>query len=172
MSSGIARPSWYVVRTHPRAEARAAVNLERQGFETYLPRYLKRWRHARRVELIPAPLFPRYLFIAIDVATQRWRSIQSTFGVAQLVSNGEKPVAVPDETVDQLKRREDERGFVRLARNPQFSRGNTVRVVEGLFSECLGLVEYMTDDERVAILLDLLGRKVRVVMEVDAVMQA
>jgi transcriptional antiterminator RfaH len=75
-----ASPSWYVVHTHPHAEAKAAAHLERQGYSTYLPRYLKCRRHARRIEIVPAPLFPRYLFVTIDRLRQRWRSIQSTVG--------------------------------------------------------------------------------------------
>ncbi len=57
---------WYVVHTHTRGERLAMVNLRRQGLDTYLPQYLKRRRHARRTEWIPAPLFPRYLFVAMD----------------------------------------------------------------------------------------------------------
>jgi transcriptional antiterminator RfaH len=163
--------SWYIVRTHARSEAKAALNLERQGFSIYLPRYLKRRRHARRVEIVSAPLFPRYLFVAIDIASQRWRSIQSTFGVAQLVCSGDAPSAVSPLVVDELRRREDEKGFVQLARRG-FARGEKVRVVEGVFSACLGLFEGMTDNERVTVLLDLLGRKVRVIMDLDAVAAA
>ena len=66
------------------------------GFETYLPRYEKRRRHARRVETVAAPLFPRYLFVAIDLASQRWRSIHSTIGVSRLVCNGEDPAVLAD----------------------------------------------------------------------------
>jgi len=62
---------WYVAQTQPQAEFRAVANLERQGFETYLPRYLKRRRHARRIETIKAPLFPRYVFVRVDIASQR-----------------------------------------------------------------------------------------------------
>jgi hypothetical protein len=80
-----AGPSWHVVETHPHAEAKAAAHLERQGYATYLPRYLRERRHARRVAIVPAPLFPRYLFVAIDMRTQRWRAIKSTIGVARLV---------------------------------------------------------------------------------------
>jgi transcriptional antiterminator RfaH len=69
---------WYVVQTHANAEAKAYTHLEKQGFQAYLPRFLKRRRHARRVETVPAPLFPCYLFVTIDVATQRGRSIHST----------------------------------------------------------------------------------------------
>ena len=65
---------WYVVQSQPNAERKAVMHLERQGFTTYLPRYLKRRRHARRVEIVGAPLFPRYLFVGIDLTMQRWRS--------------------------------------------------------------------------------------------------
>ena len=167
----LAARSWYIVRTHARAEAKAALNLERQGFSIYLPRYLKRRRHARRIEIVPAPLFPRYLFVAIDIASQRWRSIQSTFGVAQLVCNGEDPSAVSAAIVDELKKREDDKGYIQLTRRG-FAHGEKVRVVEGVFSACLGLFEGMTDNERVTVLLDLLGRKVRVIMDLDAVAAA
>ena len=81
----LGQPRWYVAHTQPHAENKAAVHLGRQGFVTYLPRYLKRRRHARRVDVVSAPLFPRYLFVQIDTAVQRWRSIYSTFGVSQLV---------------------------------------------------------------------------------------
>jgi transcriptional antiterminator RfaH len=66
---------WYVVQSQPNAENKAIAHLERQGFTTYLPHYLKRRRHARRVDIVPAPLFPRYFFVAIDMTVQRWRSI-------------------------------------------------------------------------------------------------
>ncbi|MGD9769432.1 MAG: transcription termination/antitermination NusG family protein, partial [Pseudolabrys sp.] len=56
---------WYAVQSQPNAENKAVAHLARQGFETYLPRYLKRRRHARRVETVAAPLFPRYLLVAI-----------------------------------------------------------------------------------------------------------
>ena len=74
---------WYVTQTRPHAETKAAEHLRRQGFAVYLPRYLKQRRHARRVERAAAPLFPRYVFVSIDLATQRWLSIDSTIGVTQ-----------------------------------------------------------------------------------------
>jgi transcriptional antiterminator RfaH len=40
---------WYVVQTHVHAETKAVLHLDRQGYATYLPRYLKRRRHARRI---------------------------------------------------------------------------------------------------------------------------
>ena len=163
---------WFVVQTHGHCEAKAAHHLARQGFETYLPRYLKRRRHARRVDVVPAPLFPRYLFIAIDMGAQRWRAVQSTIGVARLVCHGDKPAPVGEHIVEAMRRREDEAGFVRIERRAPFAQGDKVRVLAGAFAEALGLFEGVSDSDRVAILLDLLGRKVRVMLDADLVTAA
>ena len=165
-------PRWYVVQTHINSEAKAASNLVRQGFGVYFPRYLKRRSHARKVDTVARPLFPRYLFVAIDLATQRWRSIQSTIGVSHLVSWRDSPASVSDDVVGALKQREDESGFIRLERRVRFSPGDTVRVLEGAFTDSLALVEGMNDRERVAILLDFLGRKVRVLVGADLIVAA
>jgi transcriptional antiterminator RfaH len=165
-------PRWFVAHTHPNAEAKATLHLNRQGFEIYFPRYLKRRRHARRVETVAAPLFPRYLFVAVDLAAQRWRSIYSTIGVTRLVCNGDDPTPVPDGIVEALKSREDAGGFIKLDCRASFRAGDKIRVLDGAFSSCLGLFEGMAERERIAILLDLLGRKVRVVLDADLVAAA
>jgi transcriptional antiterminator RfaH len=166
------QPRWYVVQTHPNAENKASTHLLRQGYEIYLPRYLRRRRHARRIETVAAPLFPRYLFVAIDTTVQQWRCIQSTFGVSRLVCNGEEPAAVPNGVVETLQDHQDERGFIRLSVAPRFAPGDKVRVLDGVFAACLGFYEKMADSERVAVLLDLLGRKVRVVIDAESVAAA
>jgi transcriptional antiterminator RfaH len=165
-------PRWYVVQTQVNGEAKAAQNLARQGYEIYLPRYLKRRRHARKVDFTAKPLFPRYMFVAIDMATQRWRSIQSTFGVTRLVSNGDGPAAVPEGVVHALRAREDDKGFVRLDSKPAFAPGDKVRVLTGAFMDSAGLFSGLADHDRVSILLEMLGRKVRVLLDADMVAAA
>jgi transcriptional antiterminator RfaH len=167
-----ASPSWYVVQTHPHSETKAAAHLERQGYATYLPRYRKRRRHARRIEIVSAPLFPSYLFVAIDSLTQRWRPIQSTIGVSRLVCNGEEPAVLPCVVIDELQRRHDDAGLVQLDLQRRFTPGDEIRVVDGAFSACFGLFQGTADHERVAILLDLLGRKVRVLLDGNAIAAA
>jgi transcriptional antiterminator RfaH len=163
---------WYVVQTQVNCEVKAADNLRRQGYEAYLPRYLKRRRHARKVDFTAKPLFPRYMFVAIDLATQRWRSIQSTFGVSRLVTYGDEPAALPEGVVGALKAREDGEGFVKLDARPAFAPGDKVRVLAGAFMDNAGLFNGMADHDRVSILLDMLGRKVRVLLDADLVVAA
>jgi transcriptional antiterminator RfaH len=162
---------WYVVLTQVNCEARAAENLRRQGYEVYLPRYLKRRRHARKVDFVAKPLFPRYMFVAIDMAAQRWRSVQSTIGVSRLVTNGDEPAVVLVDVVRALRAREDAKGFIKLDA-PAFAPGDKVRVRAGAFMDNAGLFTGMADHERVSILLEMLGRKVRVVLDADLVAAA
>ncbi len=91
----VAQPRWYVVQTHPHAELKAFTNLSRQGYGVFLPRYLKRRRHARRVETSRRRFSLAICFVAVDRAVQQWRCIHSTFGVSRLSCIGDEPAAVP-----------------------------------------------------------------------------
>ena len=153
---------WYVVHTQPNGEGKADLNLRRQGFATYLPRYARRRRHARRQEVVKRPLFPRYLFVGLDLARDRWRAVQSTLGVNRLVLAGEEPLPVPDGVVDAIRAREDGDGLVALGLPAGVGPGSRIRLVDGIFADAKGVIERIADDRRVAILLELLGREVRV----------
>lgn len=153
---------WYVVQSHPRAEAVAETNLKRQGYLTYCPRYLKQRRHARRVETVAAPFFPCYLFVSMDIRRQRWTPIRSTIGVRQIIALGDGPAPVPEGVVDALMARQNDTGFIdNSAANP-FKKGDRVRVTDGAFADLEGLFECSMDEHRVILLLDMLGRRVRV----------
>ncbi len=160
---------WYVVQTHAKAETKALQHLRNQGFRAYLPCYAKRRRHARRVESVLAPLFPGYLFIGMDVARTRWRSIRSTIGVRTLICQGEMPAAVPDGVVEDIRAHEDGSGLVPVKPQIAFEPGDTVTVTDGPLREQVGWFQCMADDERVVILLNLLGRQMRVPLPLDAV---
>jgi transcriptional antiterminator RfaH len=103
------------------------------------------------------------------MATQRWPAIRSTFGIDHLVGSQAGPASVDDDVIERLKQREDETGFIRLDATPRFAPGDKVRLISGAFSVCAALFDGMTDRDRVAVLLDFLGRKVRVTIDSNAV---
>jgi transcriptional antiterminator RfaH len=154
--------NWYAVYTHAKGEAKAAFHLGRQGFEVYLPRYLKMRRHARRVDSTLFPLFPRYLFVGMDVEKIGWQPIQSTVGVSHLICFGGVPMPVPVEILNALRASEDESGLIDLRGNRIFKRGDKVEILDGAFSELTGLIEGLDDQGRVTLLLDLMGRQTKV----------
>ena len=162
---------WFVAQTQARGEERARCNLERQGFRTYLPRYRRIRSHARRRDAVLAPLFPGYIFVEFDLDTAPWRSINGTFGVNHLVCHGDRPAPLPDGVVDAIAERENEEGLIVL--QPRgFRNGETLRIVSGALADCQGFFERMADRDRVVLLLDLLGRKVRVRIPREAVSDA
>lgn len=163
--------SWFVVQTQPQAESKAKRHLVNQGFTAYLPYYRRRVRHARRNEIVARPLFPGYLFVQLDPDLQRWRSINGTVGVRCILADGDRPRCVPDRVVDEIVAREDETGAVKLL-SPAFSPGQAVRLLTGPLTEVAALFEEARDDNRVVLLLTLLGRKVRALASVDEVTAA
>jgi len=163
---------WYVVQTHLRAEGQAARHLRQQGFDAYLPQYMKRRRHARRVDRVAAPLFPRYAFVRLDLNVDRWRAVNSTLGVARLISNGETPAFVADEVVDEIRRRETNAGMVKLFEPERFKAGDRVTVIEGAFADQVGIFQCLDDTQRVVLLLGLMGRELRLSVPQEAVVAA
>lgn len=161
---------WYAVYTQPRAEWLATEHLERQGFEVFFPRYLKRRRHARKVEDVLAPLFPRYLFAAFDLAEAGWRVIRSTRGVVDLVRNGALPLAVPACVIEDISCRLDDSGCVQLAEESRLRPGGRIRIEAGPFAECEAIFQALRDEDRVIALLSVLGREVKAEVPIDAVL--
>jgi len=147
---------WYCVHTLPRREAFAAQHLEAQGFRAFLPQIVKTVRHARKVQTIKAALFPRYLFVALDLDRDRWRSVNGTFGVSGLIAANGRPDAVPEGVVEALLACQDEAGTTRFS----LREGQAVRLLAGPFADMIGLIERLDDKGRVRVLLDLMGGRV------------
>jgi transcriptional antiterminator RfaH len=161
--------TWYAAYTQPQKERWARSNLWELGFDVYLPEYLTVRRHARRVENVSRPLFPRYLFVAAPAGTMFKPAQAATArGVVDLVRMGRDAPSVPDRVIDELRAREDENGIIRLGRS-HFDKGQHVRVMHGSLCEQVGIFECRDDQQRVVILFDLLGRQVRARVAADAV---
>jgi transcriptional antiterminator RfaH len=151
---------WYLVHSKPRQEVTAKENLERQGYHIYLPLLrTPRRRMGRRVIRIE-PMFPRYFFIHLNTATDNWAPIRSTIGVSTLVRFGTTPTPVPDDLVETLRERDDASGVQDIPLH-EFQPGQKVRIEEGPFMGYEGIFLAKTSQERVMVLLDIVGRTAR-----------
>jgi transcriptional antiterminator RfaH len=153
---------WYLVRALTGRETFAVEQLERQGFVTFLPRRPKTIRHARRLRVRLAAYFPGYLFVRLDLARQRWRSINGTLGVAYLVGPGEGPAPVPKGVVEALLEAADARGVLE---GPPLQAGQKVRIIAGAFADKLAIIERLDDAGRVRVLLDIVSGRVPVTID-------
>jgi transcription elongation factor/antiterminator RfaH len=165
---------WYVVQTRPRSESIALCHLARQQFVTFCPRIQRNQRLGRHQVQQLQPYFPGYVFVELDLARDRWRSINGTIGVVRLVAFGEasvaSPVPLPTGFVEQLQRLSGEAGEVRFAEH--LKPGQAVRVVGGPFDQLCGRLSSVSGLERVTVLLEVLSRQTRVSVRRDMLVAA
>ena len=147
---------WFAVNTLPNSEARALLNLGRQGWRCFCPLVSKTTRSGRRSTTRLKPLFPSYLFVNLDPKQTRWRSVDGTFGVRALVKAGEMPAPLPQGIVETLIAMSDSDGRVTFA--SALRTGENVQFLSGPFAGLIGKLEHLDAAGRVTVLLDLLGR--------------
>ena len=163
---------WYVAQTLPHKESGAEQHLRNQGFATFLPRRQKTRRHARKLDTVLAPFFPRYLFLVMDLTRDRWRSVNGTYGVASLIMGEVAPKPVPAGIVERLRAQADGRGVLRYDPRAALRPGDSVRLLSGPFAEQVGCLERLDDQGRVRVLLEIMSGRVSVDLGGDAVMPA
>ncbi len=153
-----AQRSWYLIYTKPRMEKQAEENLNRQGYETYLPMVkTRRRRNSRYINVVEA-FFPRYLFIHLSSTNDNWAPIRSTFGVSRLIQFGGIPAIAPAELIRLLKANEDELGF-QGGGQKEMKVGDKVEIIDGPFAGYHGIYNKKKSTERVSILLDIVGKR-------------
>lgn len=162
-SSALSTLSWYLVHTKPRQEDIALANLERQGYECYLPEIRIERIRRRKTEVTTEPMFPRYLFIRLDSSDQgkSWSPIRSTLGVSQLVHFGARAAKVDDSLVDLLRQRERS-----LPTEAMFQSGDSVVIADGPFAGIEAIYQTADAERRAFILLEILSKPVS--MHIDA----
>jgi len=153
---------WFLVHTQPKSEQKAKWHLGAQGFRTYLPQIEKTVRHARQLRTVRAPLFPRYLFVILDLERDRWLSVRSTIGVSRLFTRQDgRPVPVPTGIVESLIERSDGK-LTRL--DAGLVAGQQVCILSGPFADFVGTLERLDDAGRVKVLLEMMGTTVPVTL--------
>ncbi|MCK9530526.1 MAG: transcription/translation regulatory transformer protein RfaH [Gammaproteobacteria bacterium] len=149
---------WFVVYTKPRSEALAYEHLQRQGFMAYLPR-IRQPQHVRGAwRKVISPLFPRYLFVRLRPGVQDISPLRSTRGVTTLVRFGDRLAMMPPGMVEALRACEDPKEGMHMAERALFTTGEPVRIMRGAFAGLEGVFHAASGEERVVILLRILGR--------------
>jgi transcriptional antiterminator RfaH len=155
---------WYLIHSKPKDEKVAQENLERQGYETYLPLILGRAKRRGKTVKSIQPMFPRYMFIHLSEQTDDWGPIRSTFGVSSLIRFGTAPAKVPETLINALKNNENSEGIHEFTNKP-LSVGDKVLIVEGPFEGYEATLFSQNSDDRVIVLLKIAENNVKVKLE-------
>ena len=139
---------WFCVVSKSNQEARAAVELTKQGFDVFMPILDRR------------PMFPRYLFVQFDRERDPWGAIKNTRGCVDLLKNGFLPSPVPTPVIEALKAyRPPVEG--EAAPEQVFNTGETVVIHTGPLSGLSGLFQANVKG-RTACLLEIMGKRVEI----------
>lgn len=142
---------WHVVHTKPRAEARAFENLERQGFEVFLPMItLQKVRRAKLAK-ITEPMFSRYLFLRTTAGMEDLSVVRSTLGVSQLVRFGTVPAKVPHAWVEAMR-------VQPAVQETLHKQGDKVLLGDGMLKGLEAVYMHADGEMRAMVLIDLLSK--------------
>ena len=142
--------NWYLIKTKPRQEKIAKQNLENQGYEVFCP--------MSKINNRLAVLFPGYLFVQLNEKTQNWSPINSTKGVSHFVKFGLNFAKVPTSVIKFIKTNQ----LItteKLINLNKFKPGDKVQISDGSFKNYMAIFKCYKSDERVILLMNLLGNE-------------
>ena len=125
--------NWYLCQTKTRDEFTAQLNLERQGYETYLPTQDNK------------ALFPGYIFVKVN---GDFAPIKSTRGVIKLVQFGETLATIPQRLIETFRATD-------WQRSDACKPGSLIRVTSGPFNYREAIVKAKKAD-RIIVLMKIM----------------
>ena len=150
---------WYLVKTKSKQEDIAILNLENQNFHVYCPHAL--------ISNKNVALFPGYIFIQLDKDTQNWSPIGSTKGVQYFVRFGLSYAKIADNIIEFIKT--NELNTVEKLKNiNKFKSGDKVLINDGVFKNCIAIFQSFKSDERVTLLMNLLGQQQNITIKKES----
>jgi transcriptional antiterminator RfaH len=103
-------------------------------------------------------LFPSYIFIHLDNKKENWSPIRSTKGVVNFVRFGLNFAQVPDNIIEFLKANQLV-NKEKLENLNQFKSGDKVQITDGVLKNCVAIFKSFKSDDRVILLMNLLGQQ-------------
>jgi len=158
---------WYALRTKANREKDVEKRLADLGLEVFLPWMRARRRIGSRFHWVLAPLFPGYIFCRLDMVLSG-KAARYSPGVKDFLTFGARIAEVGEDIIRALRER-CPGGIAQI--DPLTAKpGDTVRIKEGPFSGLDAIFQqYLKGSERVAVLLEILGRQTRIVLPSETV---
>jgi len=157
--------SWAIVQFKPNAHKLAERNLRQQRFETFLPFEEITKSKSGKFISIKRPLFPGYMFVACEKENIAWHKISCTYGVSKLLTFNHEPYLVSQALITAIMLRCNSAGV--LLSQKQFSKDDRVLLVSGPFDNFVATVEAIDQNQRVWVLIDIMGQATRTLVQAE-----
>lgn len=160
---------WYLIMTKHHKDACAEEQLSRQQYTVYRPLIKKEKKVKNKVIKIKESLFPRYLFIQLDMGVDDFSRVRSTKGVLNIVRFGNSFTEVPDEIIRLLRKGE----IINKKSSKDlrcFKSGDKIIIKEGPFLGLEALFDrYKQGGDRVIVLFNMLNKMTSLDLSINEV---
>ena len=146
---------WFVAQIKPNSYNSAIQNLERQGFETFLPMTGITQRHKNKFVVKNVYVFPGYMFVCFDPHIISWTKINSTYGVSKILSFNKKPSEISSDLILALQTKYKINSNSKQMEKLQ--KGDSIKFYTGPFTDLIAKVEGTDEKNRIWILLEGIG---------------
>ena len=158
----MAEANWYVVHTYSGYENKVKANIEKTIENRHLEEEILEVRvpmqdvmemknGARRT--VQKKMFPGYVLINMIMNDDTWYVVRNTRGVTGFVGPGSKPVPLTEAEMKPL-------GIKMENMTVDFTEGDTIAVVAGVWKDTIGVVQRIDYGKQVATInVELFGRE-------------
>ena len=146
---------WCIAQIKPNSYNSAIQNLERQGFETFLPKMKITQRQKDKFIDKNVYVFPGYMFVCFDPDIIMWSKINSTYGVSKILTFNKKPSEISSDLILELKNRYEINS--NPTQNEKLQKGDSIKFYTGPFADLIAKVESVDEKNRIWILLEAMG---------------
>ena len=165
---------WYVVHTYSGYENKVKLALEERikqfGKEESFAEIIVPTENV--VELVKGEkkttsrkFFPGYVLINMAMDNETWHIVRSTPKVTGFIGGGQKPIPIPDQQVNEILDQIKE-GTLKPKPKVSFEKGDSVRIIDGPFTNFNGLVEEVKPEKgRLKVLVSIFGRATPIELE-------
>lgn len=163
---------WYIVHTYSGYEERVKRALEQRVkfmdaedkiFQIVIPTEDEIEIRSGQRRIVTKKVFPGYVLVEMRMNDDSWNVVRNTPGITGFVGGGNKPTPIAEEEVNAiLKQMVEGSPQVKVG----FRKGESVRVVDGPFTDFVGLVDEINMGKgKVKVLLTLFGRETSVELD-------
>jgi len=161
-SASVVGIHWYAVQTRYRFERKVTAQIQRQGFETFLPliRQIHRW--SDRDKAVDTILFPGYMFARLHSRPASIQQVLKTAGVVGLVAFSGAAAPVPAKQIEDLRKLLTQN--IPCALHAFLKAGQKVRIRGGCLDGLEGILEEARQKSLV-ISVDSIQRAIAITIE-------
>jgi len=158
---------WYVVYTQPQKELQVASLLEdRQKLTVYLPEVYQKYRSKLQLR----PLFPRYLFVQINLEKMELGVINFTPGVMKIVSSDDIPLPLRNNVIEAIRQEVERLNESGGLPNEHFEEGEIIRLRSGPLAGMEAVfVRHLNAHDRAIVLLRFLGQENKIKIDLSEI---